>query len=178
MTGFSSGYYQSGNAAERAFWLGRTVDSGAGLVRLAVSWQNVAGSGRPPDPTNPGSASYGFSGIDPAVRDAEARGLAVLLTVSAAPPWAEGPGRPANARPGTWKPNPSDLANFVQAVAARYSGRFDPDGSGPAPAPRRAGDPDLGRAQPGLLAERRHSRGRPRSAPTVTGRCSTPPTRL
>ena len=133
MTGFSSSHYQSGDAAGRAFWLGRTVESGAGLVRLALSWQNVAGSGRPPDPANPGSASYNFSSIDPAVRDAEARGLAVLLTLSAAPAWAEGPGRPANARPGTWKPNPSDLANFSQAVAARYSGGFDPDGSGPAP---------------------------------------------
>ncbi len=90
-------------------------------------------SQRPPDPTNPGSASYDFSLIDPAVRDARARGLAVLLTVNHAPAWAEGPGRPANAYPGTWKPNPSDLANFGQAVAARYSGGFDPDGSGPAP---------------------------------------------
>ena len=134
MTGFSGAHYQSGDAAGRAFWLDRTVDSGAGLVRLAISWRGVAGSGRPPDPANPGSASYDFSsGIDPVVRDAQARGLAVLLTVSAAPDWAEGPGRPANVRPGTWKPNPSDLANFSQAVAARYAGGFDPDGSGPAP---------------------------------------------
>ena len=135
VTGASSSYYQSGDATARAFWLDRTVESGAGLVRLALSWQGVAGSGRPPDPANPGSSFYDFSaiGLDPVVRDAEARGLAVLLTVSAAPPWAEGPGRPANARPGTWKPNLSDLANFSQAVAARYSGGFDPDGSGPAP---------------------------------------------
>jgi anti-anti-sigma factor len=34
--------------------------------------------------------------------------------------------------PHTWKPNPSDLANFSQAVALRYRGDFDPDGSGPA----------------------------------------------
>ncbi|MGH2983499.1 MAG: hypothetical protein ACRDK5_04475, partial [Solirubrobacterales bacterium] len=116
VTGFSGAHYQSGDAAGRAFWLDRTVESGAGLVRLAISWRGVAGSGRPPDPANPGSSFYYFSSIDPVVRDAEARGLAVLLTVSAAPDWAEGPGRPANARPGTWKPNPSDLANFSQAV--------------------------------------------------------------
>jgi hypothetical protein len=68
------------------------------------------------------------------VRDARARGLAVLLTLGAsAPDWAEGAGRPANARPGTWKPNTSDLAKFVQALAARYSGHFDP-GSGTLPA--------------------------------------------
>jgi hypothetical protein len=133
VTGFSSSYYQDDNAARRAFWLGRTVETGAGLVRLGISWRNVAGSGRPPDPANPGSSSYNFSGVDPAVRDAEARGLAVLLTLGAsAPDWAEGPGRPASARPGTWKPNPSDLANFTQAVAARYSGHFNP-GSGTLP---------------------------------------------
>ena len=67
------------------------------------------------------------------MRDADARGLAVLLTVTGAPAWAEGPGRPSSADPGTWKPSPSDLADFMRAVAARYSGGFDPDGSGPAP---------------------------------------------
>ena len=134
VTGASSNYYQSSDPGTRAFWLDRTVSSGAGLVRLGVSWRNVVGSQRPPDPANPGSGSYDFSSIDPTVRDAEARGLAVLLTLGAsAPDWAEGPGRAANARPGTWRPNLSDLANFVQAVAARYSGRFDP-GSGPLPA--------------------------------------------
>jgi hypothetical protein len=131
VTGASSSHYQSGDAAGRAFWLDRTVESGAGLVRLALPWQAVAGSRPPPDPADPGSPSYNFSFIDPIVRDAEARGLAVLFTVSAAPDWAEGPGRPANARPGAWKPNPSDLANFTQAVAARYSGGFDPPGPAP-----------------------------------------------
>ena len=87
----------------------------------------------PPDPTNPGSASYDFSGIDAAVRDAEARGLIVLLNIHSAPAWAEGPGRPPSAAPGTWNPSPSDLADFLRAVASRYSGGFDPDGLGPAP---------------------------------------------
>src|SRR5918995_1517960 len=53
VTGFSSSYYQSGDATTRAFWLNRTVESGAGLVRLALSWQGVAGAGRPPDPAKP-----------------------------------------------------------------------------------------------------------------------------
>jgi hypothetical protein len=67
------------------------------------------------------------------VRDAAARGLAVMLTVNGTPTWAEGPGRPASAPPGSWKPNPSDLGNFMQAIAARYTGGFDPDGAaGPA----------------------------------------------
>ena len=135
MTGFvdADGLYESADPVERATWFDRTVDSGAGIVRLHVFWGAVAGPQPPPDPSNPASASYNFAGIDLAVRDAEARGLGVLLTVTGAPAWAEAPGRPASALPGTWKPSPSDLADFMRAVAARYSGGFDPDGPGPAP---------------------------------------------
>jgi hypothetical protein len=133
-TGFADEDYQSPDATERALWLGRTVDSGAGIVRLTVLWGPLVKTAtKPADPTNPGSTSYDFSGVDPAVRDAEARGLKVLLSVNGpAPDWAEGPGRAADAPPGTWKPNPSDLADFLQALAARYNGSFDPDGAGPA----------------------------------------------
>src|SRR5512139_1716149 len=124
VTGFAGlEKYQSSNPAERAAWLDRTVEAGAGMVRLSIIWKDVAPN-RPSDPTNPGSASYNFSALDGPVREARARGLQVLLTVNVAPPWAEAPGRPADREPGTWKPNPSDLAHFMQAVAARYSGHF------------------------------------------------------
>jgi hypothetical protein len=135
VTGFMDldGVYTSGNPAERATWLDRTVESNAGIVRINVFWSSVAGAQRPADPANPGSASYRFSPLDAAVRDAEARRLGVLLTIVAAPAWAEGAGRSPRAVAGTWKPNPDDLADFAQAVASRYSGGFDPDGSGSAP---------------------------------------------
>ncbi len=130
-TGFSDpDDYQTSDPAERNLWFDRTVDAGGGVVRLDVEWPNVAGPARPPDPTNPSSTSYDFSSVDPAVRDAAARGLQILLTINHAPTWAEGAGRPADAAPGTWKPNPNDLADFSQAVASRYSGSFDPDGVG------------------------------------------------
>jgi hypothetical protein len=135
VTGFHDDDYRDVDPAVRALWLNRIVDSGAGIVRFTVPWAVVAGSQRPADPTNPGSTSYDFSSIDPGVRDAKARGLTVLLNVTpAAPVWAEGPGRPASAAAGTWRPNPSDLADFMQALAARYAGGFDPDGpAGPVP---------------------------------------------
>jgi Cellulase (glycosyl hydrolase family 5) len=127
--------YHSDDPGVRALWFDRTVDAGAGFVRVPISWRNLAPQ-RPGDPTDP--ASYDFSSpsaaFDGAVRDAAARGLQVLITVDSAPDWAEGPGRPASALDGTWRPNPSDLADFVQAVARRYSGSFDPDGAGPQPA--------------------------------------------
>ncbi|MGA8217807.1 MAG: hypothetical protein WB771_04525 [Solirubrobacterales bacterium] len=135
VTGFAGlEQYQTGPASERPTWFNRTADANASMVRLSVGWAGVAGPVRPPDPTNPGSASYDFSTIDGPVRDARARGLSVMLTVNVAPTWAEGPNRPADAAEGSWEPSPSDLADFLQAVAARYSGGFDPDGAGPTPA--------------------------------------------
>jgi hypothetical protein len=123
------GLFSFGAADERAYWLDRTVDARAGVIRLNVSWALTVG-GPPADPTNPGSSSYDFTSIDAGVRDARARGLDVLLMIFSAPGWAEAPGRSASAEGGTWKPNPGHLAAFSQAVAARYGGGFDPDGAG------------------------------------------------
>src|SRR4051812_24344685 len=79
VTGFvdADNLYGSADPTVRATWLNRTVDSRAGIVRLHVFWSAVATP--PPDPTNPGSGSYDFAATDRAVRDAEARGLSVLL---------------------------------------------------------------------------------------------------
>ena len=52
--------------------------------------------------------------------------------ISIAPAWAEGPGR-RRRQLRDLEPEPSDFADFLRAVASRYSGGFDPDGPGPAP---------------------------------------------
>jgi len=123
-TGFSDGdEFQSTDTSHRNLWLDRTVDAGAGIVRLCVEWPAIAPS-KPADPTNPGSVTYDFSSVDGAITDAAAHGLKVLLSINHAPAWAEGPGRPSSAAPGTWQPNVADLADFAQAVATRYSGSF------------------------------------------------------
>lgn len=129
-TGFESDTYQSSDPSIRKMWFDRTVDSGAGIIRLALTWA-AAAPNRPADPTNPGSTSYNFDGIDDAVREASQRGLTVMLNVNGAPDWAEAPGRPSDAIPTAWMPNATDLGDFMRAVAARYSGSFDPDGLGP-----------------------------------------------
>ena len=130
VTGFSDTIYGSPDSAERALWFDRTAQENAGLVRLAVGWSSVAAS----QPANPGDpSSYNLSGLDQIVREARARGLSVMLTVNGTPSWAEGPGRPASADPGTWKPDPGSLAAFMRALALRYSGSFDPDGPGGSP---------------------------------------------
>jgi hypothetical protein len=130
VTGFTDPVYGSTDPGVRALWLDRTVGANAGLVRMTVPWRAVAPAA-PADAANPGSPAYDFRFLDPAVRDARNRGLMVLLTVVGTPDWAEGPGRPASADAGTWKPNVVSLAAFMRAVASRYSGSFDPDGLGP-----------------------------------------------
>jgi cellulase (glycosyl hydrolase family 5) len=123
-TGFSDGdEFQGTDTSQRNLWLNRTVDAGAGIVRLGVEWPGIAPT-QPADPTNPGSATYDFSSVDGAVTDAAAHGLKVLLSINHAPAWAEGPGRPASAAQATWQPNVAALADFAQAVASRYSGNF------------------------------------------------------
>jgi hypothetical protein len=133
VTGFEDGTFQSQDAATRQKMFDRVVDAQAGVVRLGVIW-NLRTSGQPADPTNPADPAYLFVGLDDAVRDARARGLKVLLAVNGAPDYAEEPGRPSTfPNSFSWKPIPSAVADFMQAVAKRYSGNFDPDGAGPEP---------------------------------------------
>ncbi len=123
-TGFADNLYASLDPSVRSLWLDRTVKADAGIARINVSWRGVAGSTPPVMPANPADPSYDFSRIDAAVSDAAARGLDVMLTVYEAPNWAEGQNRPANAAPGSWKPNPQAFRDFAHALASRYSGVF------------------------------------------------------
>jgi hypothetical protein len=131
--GFADSVYAHPQPSTRAAWLDRTVDASASWVRVDVHWATIAGPNPPPDPANPASGSYNFAAVDNAVRDATARGLNVLFTVATAPTWAEGPNRPglAAAPKGSWKPDPQAFGSFARALAARYSGGFDPPGSVP-----------------------------------------------
>jgi hypothetical protein len=105
--------------------------------------------------------------LDAAVREASARRLEVIISIFQAPLGAEGPNRPASAGGGTWRPNPSDVANFSRAIALRYSGSFaDPAGQ-TLPAVRRWqlwAEPNLTNLNPQWGAPAR-------SARITTGRC-------
>lgn len=120
--------FNVGDPATRTLALDRSVQAHAGIVLIYVRWASVVPNPRPPGfiATNPADPSYDWASTDAAVRDATARGLKVLLAVTAAPPWAEGPGRPsvADVPAGAWKPNPADVGDFARAIATRYSGQF------------------------------------------------------
>ena len=79
---------------------------------------------RPASPRNPADPAYDFTRTDAAARAAAARGLQILLVFSKAPRWAEGPGRPAGAGAGTWRPDPTAVGDYGAALARRYSGSF------------------------------------------------------
>jgi len=139
--GLTDSVYMAGDAATREVWLDRTVDARAGLVLLSVSWRSIAPDSSPPgfDPTDPADPAYDFAALDAAVRDAAARGLQVMILVTGAPDWAEGPNRPgtAEAPPGTWRPDPRQVGQFATAIASRYVGSFtDPDEVLVGPLPR------------------------------------------
>ena len=123
--GFLDGVW---TADDRAPWLTRAVDSGSDILRIDVGWN--AGR-RPADPRNPADPAYTFTRADAAIADARARGLRVLASFTGAPAWAEGPGRPAGADPGSWKPDPQAVEGYGAALARRYDGTFpDPAHAG------------------------------------------------
>jgi hypothetical protein len=114
-------------AATRAEWIPRAVAEGAGMVRVNIDWSQVAPTTRPAgfSPTDPSSPGYNWTAVDAAVRDLTSHGLKVLISITFAPKWAEGPDMPSYAQPGTWRPNPTQFADFAIAAARRYDGSFD-----------------------------------------------------
>jgi len=115
-------------------WLQRSVDAGSDIVKFDVGWPAAH---RPANPRDPADIAYDFSRPDRALRAAHVHGLQVLLSFTNAPKWAEGPDRPADAPPGTWRPDPAALGDYGVALAKRYGGSF-PDPAVPGAALPRA----------------------------------------
>lgn len=123
--------FQDPSSASAAHWLSIARGMGSTNVRLGIIWADIAPPTRPVrfnagDPRDP---AYRFGALDAAVRNAAAHGQAIALVVIHAPLWAEGPGMPSTAFPGSWEPSASALGAFAHALAVRYSGSFpDPQG--------------------------------------------------
>lgn len=126
-----TGFYDS--SLGEAKWIQRAQDIGAGAVRIHVEWSDIAPAQRPAgfdasDPTAPG---YRWSSLDASLKPLAAAGFSIVLSFDEAPSWAEGPGRPSSAPPGSWKPDPVEVGRFGSALARRYSGGFaDPAAAG------------------------------------------------
>lgn len=141
-TGLFASEYTSSQEAVRDRWFDATVQANASVVRVNITWRDIAGPQPPADPRNPADPAYSFAEVDRAVREAAERGLEVFFTINSAPAWAEGPDRPAITDPavlgtGAWKPDPAALGDFATALATRYSGGFpDPLTGGALPGVR------------------------------------------
>jgi Cellulase (glycosyl hydrolase family 5) len=101
---------------------GQVLDQARGanatIVRTLVDWSKTAPR-RPANATNSFDPAYRFDDVDELVRNAQLRGLEVIITIWGTPRWANG-GKTPNVVPR----NARDLQNFARAVASRYSGRF------------------------------------------------------
>ena len=86
-------------------------------MRSIVNW-SVAAPERPRHAADPFAPEYRLGDVDELVRNAEQRGIEVLLTIWGTPGWANG-----GARPNVAPTDPRDLRDFAHALAARYSGR-------------------------------------------------------
>jgi hypothetical protein len=130
--GFADGLFTSSEVSLRSEWLGRAPDTGASLVRMNVSWAQIAPKNRPAgfEAENPASPGYEWATLDAAVREASAEGLGILFTVYRAPAWAEVEERPKSANAGSWEPSAGAFGEFAQALARRYDGAF-PDPTDP-----------------------------------------------
>jgi hypothetical protein len=104
--------------ADRTSMLDRAKATNATMFRAVVTWADVAKT-RPARATNPFDPAYRLDDVDQLVRDAQARGMEVLLTIWGTPRWANGGKGPA------YLPRRlGDLTNFARALASRYSGRY------------------------------------------------------
>lgn len=89
----------------------------ATVARTIVHWDQVARR-RPAHPRDSRDRAYNFADVDEFMRNAQRRGVEVLVTLYGTPAWAND-GRAANVPPT----NPRDFRAFARAVADRYSGR-------------------------------------------------------
>ena len=96
----------------------RARGNGASVVRTLIDWSKAAPT-RPTDATDPFDPAYRFDDVDEVVRNAQQRGMEVLITLWGTPSWANG-----GQKPQAMPTNIADFQNFARAVASRYSGRY------------------------------------------------------
>lgn len=116
-----TGVFPSGTASQSD--LQRIKSSGASLVRIAVSWRDVAPTVRNTEflATDPNDPLYDWDSVDAAVTDAVRNGLVPYLAVFTAPDWAQRE-HPTTDPLAPYRPDAAAFADFMTAIATRYDG--------------------------------------------------------
>lgn len=102
---------------DRAQMLDAARAANAVVIRTTLVWSQLAPR-RPSNATSSFDPAYSFDELDDLVRNAQQRGIEVLITIWGTPSWANGGQAPNHAPTRS-----GDLENVAQAVADRYSGR-------------------------------------------------------
>src|SRR4051794_17538370 len=103
---------------DRATILDSVAQTHSSIVKTSVYWYGIAPK-RPANAASPFDKSYNFADLDEFVRNANDRGLDVLLQIWGTPGWAN-----ADKGKNRLPTRLTDLTNFAKAVALRYSGRY------------------------------------------------------
>jgi hypothetical protein len=98
--------------------LDKAVFEHATIIRTLVTWAGVAPT-KPTNASDPFDPAYKLDDVDELVRNAQQRGIEVLITIWGTPKWANG-----DKTPNFAPTNMADFRQFAQALAARYSGRY------------------------------------------------------
>src|SRR3954452_22898275 len=108
---------------------------GADVVKITMSWRDLANGGKPSNPDDPnGYPAAKWAPYDAAVQGAASRGLGVFLNIAGpAPDWASKGGG------GVVRPSASEFLHFAKAVGTRYNGSFPVPANTPAPPPPSGG---------------------------------------
>jgi hypothetical protein len=105
------------------------TDLRAKVLRLNLYWFIVSPT-RPQFVANPFDPAYDWSMYDRAIREADRRGIKVLLSIWGTPGWANG-GKGQNYAPSSYQ----DMKDFADAAAHRYSGHYAANGTTANPLP-------------------------------------------
>src|SRR4051812_21998717 len=95
---------------------------GTDVVKVQLTWRDVAPASRPVDPANPGVYSWGL--VDAAVAGIRSRGMRPYLTIGGrAPNYAIA--RQTARFNGTYRPSAPEFELFARAAGRHYAGLVD-----------------------------------------------------
>src|SRR3954468_16706971 len=104
-------------SAGRQALVDRATDAGASVIRTTANWSEIAAT-KPANARNAFDPAYRFDDLDELARNAQRRGLPLLITIWGTPAWANDTAG-SNHAPA----HASDLEDFARALTERYSGR-------------------------------------------------------